>query len=69
LDTTSSSVEIGSRWLTPDRLSTFRSDRAWIATSSTTSRTNCGMSTFSPPGRAVHASCAVIWIAFSRETG
>jgi hypothetical protein len=35
---TSSSVVIGSRWLTPERLSILRSARAWNATSSTTSR-------------------------------
>ena len=42
-DTTFSSSEIGSRWLTPERLSIFESWRAWNATSSTTSRTNSGI--------------------------
>ena len=37
-------VEIGSRWLTPLRLSTFLSSRAENATCSTTSRTYCGIS-------------------------
>ena len=37
-ETTFSSSVIGSLWLTPERLSTRRSARAWIATSSTTSR-------------------------------
>jgi hypothetical protein len=39
LETTSSSVLMGSRWLTPERLSILRSPRAWKAISSTTSRT------------------------------
>ncbi len=43
-ETTSSSVEIGSRWLTPLRLSTFLSSRAVNATCSTTSRRYCGIS-------------------------
>ena len=38
-ETTSSSVVIGSRWLTPERLSILLSARAWNAISSTTSRT------------------------------
>ena len=38
-ETTFSSSEIGSRWLTPERLSTFLSSRAWNAISSTISRT------------------------------
>ena len=46
-ETTSSSVVIGRRWLTPERLSILRSARAWNATSSTTSRTYAGISTFS----------------------
>jgi hypothetical protein len=68
LETTFSRREIGSRWLTPERLSIFESCRAWNATSSTTSRTNSGMATPAssrPPssGRDTHASCAVIAIA------
>jgi hypothetical protein len=39
LETTSSNVEMGRRWLTPLRLSTFLSERAEKATCSTTSRT------------------------------
>jgi hypothetical protein len=60
---------IGSRWLTPDRLSIFRSARAWNAISSTTSRTYAGISTFTASVRSVHASCFVIAIALWRVAG
>ena len=61
-------AEMGSRWLTPERLSILGSWRAWKATSSTTSRTNAGSAT-SQPRVSVHASCAVIAIACWRVAG
>jgi len=67
-ETTFSRLVMGMRWLTPDRLSTFLSARAWKAISSTTSRTYCGTST-SRPSRSSHASCAVMVIAFCRVAG
>ena len=54
-----SSTLIGSRWLTPERLSTRLSSRASKAIRSITSSTKSGMSSGVPP-RPVHASCAVI---------
>jgi len=63
-ETTVSSTLIGRRWLTPDRLSIFRSARAWKAISSITSRTNRGTSTLPP--RATQASCSVMVIASAR---
>ena len=42
LETACSSTLIGSRWLTPERLSTRLSSRASKATRSTTSSTNSG---------------------------
>ena len=57
-DTACSSTLIGSRWLTPLRLSTRRSPRASNATRSMTSTTKSGTSTGRP--RSTHASCCVI---------
>jgi hypothetical protein len=48
---TFSIAEIGSRWLTPERLSMRRSCRAWNAISSTTSATYEGSSASSAPPR------------------
>jgi hypothetical protein len=69
-ETTFSIAEIGSRWLTPERLSMRRSCRAWNAISSTTSATKVGTSVRGPtPSRVSHASWAVIAIASPRPAG
>ena len=59
LETAFSRTLMGSRWLTPERLSTRLSSRASKATRSMTSSTKSGTSSGMPP-RSTHASCAVI---------
>ena len=68
LETTFSMAEIGSRWLTPDRLSIFLSSRAAKATRSMTCCTYAG-SCIVFPLRRVQASCAVMAIPSSIVAG
>jgi len=67
--TTFSSSAIVSRAETPEFWSTYSLFRAWIATSSISSRRNAGTRTSTPLLRSIHDSCAVIAMPWSRVSG
>jgi hypothetical protein len=68
-ETTFSISAIGSRADTPEFWSTYSLLRAWIATSSISSRMKRGTRTSMPASRVVHDSCSVIATPCSRLCG